>query len=110
MAITYTWDIVQLDAYPIKNVLANCVFAAHWTLSGTDGTYIGSVYGSSNIILNQNGYYIPYEDLTKDQVVSWVKNALGEEEVTKYETNIEKKIADQVNPPVVTPPLPWVTN
>ena len=34
--------------------------------------------------------------------------ALGPEQVTAYEANVAQQIADQANPPVVTPPLPWV--
>jgi hypothetical protein len=32
---------------------------------------------------------------------------MGEEQVDALEANLAKQIADQANPPVVTPPLPW---
>ena len=107
MAITYNWNIVQLDAYPEKDSLTDVVFQVHWTLSGTDGTYTNGVYGSVGVTLDEGGAYTPFSELTKDQVVGWVKNALGAEQVTQLEANVAQRIADQVNPPIVTPPLPW---
>lgn len=107
MAITYIWNVIQMDAYPEKDGLTDVVFMAHWTLSGTDGTYTGYAYGTANITLNEEGTYTPYDELTQEQVVGWVKNSLGEEGVTVTEDNVAQQIADQANPPVVTPPLPW---
>jgi len=105
---TFNWGIVQLDAYPEKDGLTDVVFQVHWTLSGTDGTYTGGVYGSEGVTLDVDGGYTPYAELTQDQVVGWVKDALGEEQVASLEANVAQQIADQINPPVVTPSLPWV--
>jgi hypothetical protein len=52
--------------------------------------------------------FTPYEDLTLAQVVGWVQDALGENQVASYEANVAQQIADQIDPPVVAPPLPWV--
>jgi hypothetical protein len=110
MAITYTWDVVQMDVYPEKDGFTDVVYMTHWTLSGTDNTYTGSAYGTAGIALNEQGSYIPYEDLTQEQVLGWVKNSLGEEQVALLEAKIATQIANQANPPVITPPLPWLLN
>jgi len=107
MAITNTWSVVSMDAYPEYKGNADVVFTVHWTLNGTDGTYNGSVYGSVGLTLDPEATYVPYADLTEAQVIGWVKEALGEESVTGYEENVAQQIANQINPPVVTPPLPW---
>lgn len=107
MTITYNWTIVQMDAYPEYEGKTDVVFTVHWTLSGTDGVYAGSVYGSVATTLAEGSTYTPYDKLTEDQVVGWVKDALGEKQVADYEANVAQQIADQANPPVVTPPLPW---
>ena len=106
MSVSYTWTITQMDCYPNAEGQTDVVFIAHWTLTGTDGTYIGSVYGSVGVPA-PTGTFTPYADLTQDQVVGWVKTALGEEQVATYEANIATQIANQINPPVVAPPLPW---
>lgn len=107
MAITNTWAIVQMDAYPEYEGEPDVVFTVHWTLNGTDGTYAGSVYGSIGVSVSTSGAFTPYADLTKAQVISWVQDALGDEAVAAYEANVAQQIADQINPPVVISPLPW---
>jgi hypothetical protein len=107
MTITNTWSVVQMDAYPEFDGEQDVVFTVHWTLTGTDGTYNGSAYGSVGVSTSTSGAFTPYADLTLDQVVGWVQDALGEEQVAAYEANVAQQIADQIDPPVVTPPLPW---
>lgn len=106
MAIVYTWNIVQMDAYPEKDSLVDVVFRMHWTVSGTDGTYTSDANGTAMATLNNEGVFTPYNELTQEQVIGWVKNNLGEE-VAATEAKIAKRITYQANPPVVTPPLPW---
>lgn len=107
MAITNTWSVVQMDAYPELDGETDVVFTVHWTLNGTDGTYAGSVYGSVGVSLDEGSAFTPYASLTETQVIGWVQDALGEEQVASYEANVAQQIADQQDPPVVTPPLPW---
>lgn len=107
MPITNTWAVVQMDAYPEADGETDVVFNVHWTLTGTDGTYIGSVYGSQAVSIDLGAPFTPYADLTEAQVVAWVQDAMGAEQVAAYEANVAAQIEAQVNPPIVTPPLPW---
>jgi hypothetical protein len=96
-----------MDCYPELDGQTDVVFVCHWQLNGTDGEHTGGVYGSAGLTLDPEATYVPYADLTEAQVIGWVKEALGEESVTSYEENVAQQIANQINPPVVTPPLPW---
>lgn len=107
MPITNTWSVVQMDAYPELDGETDVVFTVHWTLAGTDGAYNGGVYGSVGVSLDEGATFTPYADLTEAQVIGWVQDALGEEQVASYEANVAQQIYDQIDPPVVTPPLPW---
>ena len=107
MAITNTWAVVQMDAYPEYEGNADVVFTVHWTLNATDGEHAGSVYGSVGLTLDPEATYVPYANLTEAQVIGWVQAALGEEQVAAYEANVAEQIANQINPPVVSPALPW---
>jgi hypothetical protein len=108
MAITYNWGIVQLDAYPEKDGLTDVVFTVHWNLTGDDGEgHTGYAYGSVGVTLDEGGAYTPFSELTQAQVVGWVKDSLGEEQVASLEAGIANQIEQQINPTVVTPPLPW---
>jgi hypothetical protein len=40
--------------------------------------------------------------------VGWVQEMMGSEQVAAINASIEQQIESQVNPTVVTPPLPWV--
>lgn len=107
MAITYNWHIAQLDCYPEHEGNTDVVFVAHWRMDGTDGEHTAGVYGSVGLTLDPEADFTPYADLTEAQVVGWVKDALGEEQVAGYEDNVAAQIDALVNPPVVTPALPW---
>lgn len=107
MAITYTWTVIQMDCYPEVDGETDVVFTVHWTLTGTDGTYTGSVYGSQAVSIDPSVPFTPYADLTEAQVIGWVQGAMGAKQVSAYEDSVAGQIANQINPPVVTPPLPW---
>lgn len=107
MAVTNTWSVVQMDAYPEYDGQTDVVFIVHWTLNGVDGDHTGSVYGSVGVTLDPASPFTPYVDLTQEQVIGWVQAALGEEQVADYEAAVAQQIADAISPPVVTPPLPW---
>ena len=107
MAVTNTWAVVQMDAYPELDGETDVVFIVHWTLTGTDGTHAAGVYGSVGVTVDPGAPFTPYADLTQEQVIGWVKAALGDEQVAFYEANVATQIANLANPPVVTPPLPW---
>ena len=107
MAVSYQWNVQQMDAYPELDGETDVVFTVHWTLTGTDGTYTAGVYGSVGVTVDPDAPFTPYADLTQAQVIGWVQNALGAEQVAAYEANVATQIADQIDPPAVTPPLPW---
>ena len=107
MAITYTWAVQQMDAHPTYEGHTDVVSTVHWTLAGVDGEHTAGVYGSVGLTLDPEATYTPYADLTEAQVIGWVQDALGEEQVASYEANVASQIADLVSPPVVTPALPW---
>jgi hypothetical protein len=107
MTISYNWTIAQLDAYPEYEGHKDVVFTAHWRMDGTDGEYAAGVYGSVGLTLDPKAKFTPFEKLTEAQVIGWVKDALGEEQVTSYEENVANQIEALINPPVVRPPLPW---
>jgi hypothetical protein len=96
-----------MDAYPEEDGETDVVFNVHWTLTGTEAGFSGSVYGTQGVSLDPGAPFTPYADLTESQVIGWVQGAMGEEQVAAYEANVAQQINDQVAPPVVTPPLPW---
>jgi len=107
MSVTNTWVIEQMNCYPTSEGQTNVVFTVHWRANATDGTYNSTVYGTVGVIYEANTPYTPYANLTQDQVVGWVQGSMSAEQVASIEAGLATNIANQVNPPVVTPPLPW---
>ena len=93
-----------MDCYPQEQGNADVVFMVHWSCTGINGEYSANVYGTCGIPY-AGGSFTPYEDLTQDEVIGWVwANGVDQDET---EANVERQIQDQINPTVVTPPLPW---
>ena len=108
MTVTNTWAVIQMDCYPEYDNETDVVFVVHWTLTAIDGEgYTGYVYGAQGLTLDSSAPFTPYADLTQEQVLGWVFDAMGPEQVAAYEATVAKQIQDQIDPPVVTPPLPW---
>lgn len=105
----YKWSISALDCKPIEGEYTDCVVTAHWRVDATDGTHTAGVYGTQSFSLNTEGDFTPFEDLTQKQVVGWVQENMGEDAVTALESSLDAQIENQINPPIVTPPLPWAT-
>jgi len=107
MSLTNTWLIEQMNCYPQSEGQTDVVFTVHWRVNSTDGTYNATSYGAVGVTYVADAPYTPYAQLTQDQVVGWVQAALGPEQVANIEAGLATNIANQANPPVVTPPLPW---
>jgi hypothetical protein len=103
---TFTWTVTAMDCYPQAEGQTDVVFTVHWTCAGTDGTYSSSVYNTCPVTYVAGTPYTPYADLTQDQVLGWIWASGVDQTVT--EDAVEQLIQNQINPPVVSPPLPWV--
>jgi hypothetical protein len=108
MSIIDTWVIQQMDCYPQADGQTDVVFIIHWRVNASDGSYTATSYGTVGVTYVAGAAYTPYSDLTQDQVVGWVQTAMGPEQVASIEAGLATSIANQINPPVVSPELPWV--
>ncbi len=104
---TITWNISQLDCLPQSAEGADYVVTAHWQCTGVDGDYNGSVYSTCSVPFQKDKSFTPYANLTLDQVLGWVWANGVDKDAT--EAAVESQIEAQKNPPVVSPPLPWVS-
>ena len=101
MSTTFTWSAVTLD----RTIADGAVHTVHYTVNATDGTYQAGAYGS--VGLEVGGTLIPYEDLTEEVVIGWVKKEIGgEERVAEIEASLQAKI-DEQRDPVEASGTPW---
>ena len=105
---TMQWQIQWMQTTPTTANPPECVITAGWICTGTqeqDGTtYQGSVYSTTSF-QGPGDPYTPYADLTQDQVLGWVW-ANGVDQAAT-EAAVQAQIDNQINPPVIQPPLPW---
>ena len=111
--MTILWLIERLLVKPTEGSLTDVVITADWRCNGTETTgtyfteqtYSGTCYGSCSFA-PPTGSFTPYPDLTQEQVLSWCyANGVDKSAI---EANVTAQIANQINPPVVVLPLPWV--
>ena len=107
--LSCTWAIAQLE----RHVADGIVYTAHWTVNaegsagGTAGGASAGAYGSIGLEAPAEGDTpIPFEELTQEVVVGWVKDKLGEEQVASTEAALAAQIAEQLSP-VKMSGVPW---
>ena len=103
--MTILWLIERLLVKPTEGSNTDVVITADWRCNGTDETYSGTCYGST-LFAPPSGSFTPYPDLTQEQVLGWCY-ANGVDQAA-IEANVTAQINNQINPPVVSLPLPWV--
>jgi hypothetical protein len=104
--ITLSWIIERLLVRKVEGTYSDVVITADWRCNGTDGTYSGTCYGSASFAPPTENF-TPYPDLTQDQVLGWCfANGVDQAAI---EANVTAQIAWQIDPPVISPPLPWAT-
>lgn len=113
MSISYTWHINQLTAYPTYENQTDVVFKVQWFYRGVDANGVGSSRGAiTDIAFNPSDTFTPYNELTENEVLGWVKATITPEKQAQMETEIVGDIDYQIeqskanNP--ISPPLPWV--
>jgi hypothetical protein len=103
--MTILWIIERLLVKPTEGSNIDVVITADWRCNGTQDQYNGTCYGSCSF-QPPSGEFTPYPDLTQEQVLNWCY-ANGVDQAA-IEANVTQQINDQIDPPVVTLPLPWV--
>jgi hypothetical protein len=108
-----SWIIERLLVKPTEGSLTDVVITADWRCNGTETigtgddakTYSGTCYGSTSFA-PPSGSFTPYDQLTEQQVLDWCfANGVDQAAI---EANVTQQINDQINPPIIAPPLPWL--
>jgi hypothetical protein len=103
--ISIVWIIERLLVKPTEGSNIDVVITADWRCNGSQDNYSGTCYGSASFAPPSGSGFTPYEDLTHDQVLNWCyANGADQKAI---EANVTAQIENQINPPVIAPPLPW---
>jgi hypothetical protein len=96
----FTWAIANLE----RETADGFVFTAHYTVDAKDGTYSAGAYGSIGFERPDN--LVPFADLTEDQVIGWVQDALGEDKVAEVLVALQSQL-DEKHTPTKASGTPW---
>jgi hypothetical protein len=96
--MNYQWNVVQMDRLTSDGF----VVTVHYTVNAVDGDYTASTYGTVGYTQGE-GSYVTFSNLTKEQVIGWVKDSIGQSTV---EESLAAQITAQKNP-VQLSGLPW---
>ena len=103
--MTILWLIERLLTKPVEGSNTDVVITADWRCNGSQESFSGTCYGSCSFA-PPTGSFTPYADLTEAQVLDWCyANGVDKSAI---EANVTAQIQNQINPPVVSLPLPWV--
>jgi len=103
--MTILWIIERLLVKPTEGTLTDVVITADWRCNGSQDNYSGTCYGSTSFA-PPSGSFTPFSDLTQEQVLGWCfANGVDK---TAIEANVSLQIENQINPPIIAPPLPWL--
>jgi hypothetical protein len=104
--MTILWIIERLLVKPTEGSLTDVVITADWRCNGTQDQYSGTCYGSTSFAPPSGSGFTPYDQLTEAQVLDWCfANGVDQKAI---EANVTAQINDQINPPIIAPPLPWL--
>ena len=104
MPATFTWKVKSLAIKPIQGEFTDVVITAQWNCNGQQESYSGSYYQSTDFQAPESSKFIPYNDLTQDEVLGWIWQYVDKATVEGY---VQTQIDNQINPPIVYPELPW---
>ena len=100
MANTYHWKIVQLDAKIKENDLDNVIYTVHYRFYAEDDSdpkIVRDIIGCIGVEYDPDNF-IPYEDVTKEDVVGWLEadlNVEGMKQNLDQEINLIKNPVDE---------------
>jgi hypothetical protein len=97
------WNCKTVDYYNHEhNGHEQVIYNVHWRVTKEDDEFIGSSYGTQSLNTEDIQDFKPFDEVTSEMVKGWVKEAMGEEQVTRIESSLDQQIEDQKNPTSVT--------
>ena len=112
MSATFNWVIEWMQCKVSEGQYTDVVITAGWRCTGEQSSgspavvYSNASYGTASFPAPE-GAFTTYDQLTQEQVLGWCwANGVDK---TAIEAGVQQSIDNQINPPIVQPPLPWAT-
>lgn len=101
MTITYKWiinntaSILEADQFH-----SYVIYSVNWTLTASSGAAVASTSGKTRIGDADVIDFTPYNEVTTEQLISWVESALGESTVNTMKAALAAQVEKQLNSPL----------
>ena len=103
--INYNWTIGPFECTLNQDGLEKVITKVVWELRGTDEDGVrGERYGIQPVGQPDPEAFIPFSELTKEQVQGWLETLIN---VNEMKTDIDSQITAIKAPVVATLPAPW---
>lgn len=107
--IDYIWSVKNMEVYTELEGNPDVVFCVAWECVGKEN--LGTIVVSNNIAFIPANFagqpFIPYDQLTQNQVLDWVFSVIDKSGV---EAKIAEQIQEQKTPKTQVLPLPWMNS
>ena len=105
------WIISSIDCLPQYGQYNDIVKVIHWRRCNeiiyNDIKYYADIFGAQNIELNDIENFIPYYNLTFQDICQWLENYI---DLKSIDNELDIQINNKINPPIIQLPLPWNKN
>ena len=108
MATTYTWEIIGLKRRTV-GALSDAIVQVTWRRKGVDdGSNTGTIEATYIFDNPSTDGFIAYASLTENDVIGWVTDIVGDDEIDFIKILIDRKIAELIDIPTeITSDFPW---
>ena len=105
------WSILSLECKTSENGLSNVVYKVYWKCTLTEiigeKTYSSEISSCSIIPSPDVNNFTQYELLTKEQVITWVLDTIGNQNLQEFYKLLQNDLNEQISPTVINLTPPW---
>lgn len=101
------WKIANLKRYPQNGLVFDVTYIINFKLENEEDRHVGGIELEGN---PEDENFIPFEELTEEIVIDWVKETLGEEKLNEIYSNMENRLQERIerkNNPQFLSGKPW---
>jgi hypothetical protein len=91
----YNWIVNAMEVKLSEGEMKNVVTMVHWRRTAIDGEFSAESYGTCSVGNPTPEAFVSYEDLTKEEVESWLEASL---DVSEIDANLDYQIQSKKNP------------